>query len=310
MYIQNINIALIGLGQIATHYGCLQSLENVRLKKVVDINENAPARNIFANVPFSTDYRELYGFDGCVVVATSVNRHYEIIKDLMEHGVSVISEKPLTDCLAKVEELYDVSAANGTKLISMYHWQNAEEVMWIKQQGGLQNVKSVKLHIHDNYACNNHAIRPDRYSLNGCLKDELPNAFSLIDSIAVPLEEIDNVEKLKVEKVIFDNKTGDEIFCSLSFVYEGVEIEIVIDWTEDSMQKVFEIECEDSTTLIEHSKKEIHIDGVKVHDYSKIADHLSYQYEHYFKSFDTMKTNEKLTRFIFGFIDRVVKDRH
>ncbi|MEI8244650.1 MAG: Gfo/Idh/MocA family oxidoreductase [Lentisphaerota bacterium] len=113
---------LIGCGNMAKHGHCpqLKNLENLKLVSACDVSvEKAEAfKNEFGFTRFSGDYKsELVKNDiDVVLVATTWQPRFQIIKDCLLAGKHVLAEKPLTLYLDEIDELIKISKENNVRL--------------------------------------------------------------------------------------------------------------------------------------------------------------------------------------------------
>jgi len=117
---EKINLAIIGSGAIAEE-GYLPAaghISNIVITHVVDIDKER-AQEVAGRfgVPNAlTDYRELYGKVHAAVVATPPDSHARISIDCMNHGLSVLCEKPLASSVKEAKEMVATSERTGTNL--------------------------------------------------------------------------------------------------------------------------------------------------------------------------------------------------
>ncbi len=110
---QPIRVAVVGVGYFgrfhAKHYA---AAPQAQLVAVVDTDE-ARAREVAAEFgcEAARDYRELLGRVDAVSVAVPTPEHYAIAKALMEAGLHVFVEKPLTDSVESAGALADLAEA-------------------------------------------------------------------------------------------------------------------------------------------------------------------------------------------------------
>ena len=107
-----LRAAVVGVGYLgAFHAEKYASLDGVDLIGVVDARlERAEEIAQRLGTRALSDYRELFGQVDCVSVAVPTNQHYEVTKDLLEHDVDVLLEKPMTETVAQGQALVDLAA--------------------------------------------------------------------------------------------------------------------------------------------------------------------------------------------------------
>ena len=119
-----LNLAIIGQGRSGRdiHGAYLKRADNeyFTVKYVVDADEGRRSRaeGEYPGCRTFADYRELFALDDIdiVVNATYSDCHYPITKDLLEHGLNVLCEKPFCRTRAEADELIAIAKAKGLLL--------------------------------------------------------------------------------------------------------------------------------------------------------------------------------------------------
>lgn len=113
-----IKCAVIGVGYLGRfHAQKYKMLANAELVGVCDINQencNKVAEELA--VPAYYDYRQLYGKVEAVSIAVTTNQHYEIAKEIIQQGIHLLIEKPITETVAQADELIALAKKHGVKL--------------------------------------------------------------------------------------------------------------------------------------------------------------------------------------------------
>jgi predicted dehydrogenase len=113
-----IRVAVVGVGYFgrfhAKHY---TANPEANLVAVVDANA-ARAEEVAAEFGCEStqDYRSLIGRVDAVSIATATPAHFEVAKDLIEAGLHVFVEKPLTDSVETASALADLAETHGRVL--------------------------------------------------------------------------------------------------------------------------------------------------------------------------------------------------
>lgn len=115
---KKIRCAVIGVGYLGRfHAQKYQLIPHVELVGVCDVNSEAcKAISLELNVPAYTDYKDLFGKVDAVSIAATTNKHFEIAKSLIEQGIHVLIEKPITETVLQAEELIMLSKKHHVKL--------------------------------------------------------------------------------------------------------------------------------------------------------------------------------------------------
>src|ERR1700681_3395212 len=103
--------AVVGVGYLGrSHAQKYASLPNSHLVGVADSSANA--RSAVAaglGVAVYADYCELRGHVAAVSIVTPTPLHFEVAKDFLDAGASVLVEKPMTVTVEEGERLIDVA---------------------------------------------------------------------------------------------------------------------------------------------------------------------------------------------------------
>lgn len=107
-----LRVAVIGAGHLGKiHVRLLKQIENVELIAVAEPSPLAQQQVIDQfDVEVVSDYRKLFGKIDAAVVATPTRFHFQIAKDLINEGIDVMVEKPLTDSVSDAQALVDLAA--------------------------------------------------------------------------------------------------------------------------------------------------------------------------------------------------------
>jgi len=108
-----IAAAVVGLGYLGKfHAEKYAASQKCKLVAVVDIDQ-ARAREIgeAVGVPALADYRDLIGRAQCASVAVPTRFHFQVARDLIEAGIDVLVEKPLTADIIEARNLVAAAAA-------------------------------------------------------------------------------------------------------------------------------------------------------------------------------------------------------
>jgi predicted dehydrogenase len=265
-----------------------------------DLNPMCQARTLFEDIPFYTDYSEMYEWNNIdfAVVAATASAHYNIISELLSHGISVVSEKPLACSMAEIEELYRLADENNVTLRVLFHWRFLLEIEWLAENiESFGNINKITAELYDDYASGGH-IRSDRIGMTGAWNDCGINALSLIDVI-LPL---DSSVKLTDSVTETDDTCGYPVYALREYsVNDTIPLRIFVDWRGDLRSKIFYIDFENGDQIqIIHRKgsrcQEIELNGKTVVNWVT-DDSLADQYRKIFDKIfdDNYKENRELT---------------
>lgn len=113
-----LRMAVIGGGHLGRIHGrLLADTPNVHLVAVADpVAASREAAAAGARTAGVADYRELLPQIDAAVVATPTATHRDVALDLIEHGIHVLVEKPITSTTQQAEELVAAARRRGVVL--------------------------------------------------------------------------------------------------------------------------------------------------------------------------------------------------
>ena len=113
-----MNFAIIGLGYWGkNYYRILNSNDNIKLSAVVDSNQNI---NLDEGTKHFPDLEDLLNSEiniDAAIIATPTNTHYEITKKLLNNGIHVLVEKPLSTKADEASELINLADEKNLVLL-------------------------------------------------------------------------------------------------------------------------------------------------------------------------------------------------
>jgi predicted dehydrogenase len=113
-----MNFVIIGLGYWGKNYfRILNSNENINLSAVVDSNQNI---NLDEGTKHFPDLEDLLNSEiniDAAIIATPTNTHYEITKKLLNNGIHVLVEKPLSTKADEASELINLADEKNLVLL-------------------------------------------------------------------------------------------------------------------------------------------------------------------------------------------------
>lgn len=115
---ETLRVAVVGAGHLGRHHArILSSLDGARLAAVVDIvPERAAEAAAAASAEALGDFRELPGHVDAAVVAVPTEAHAEVAVPLLEQGIAVLVEKPMSRSIADADRMVDAARASGAVL--------------------------------------------------------------------------------------------------------------------------------------------------------------------------------------------------
>ena len=151
-----VRIAVIGCGNRGRHLAglALKCSADVLIVALVDSDPSALDRTGAAlrlsGVPFHASHRDLLGAAESIdvaIVATEVRTHAAITRDLLDAGVPVFLEKPITRTIEEAVDLYRLSARTGVPIFVGFNLRYSPFYRKLKQivdEGAVGEVISIE----------------------------------------------------------------------------------------------------------------------------------------------------------------------
>lgn len=149
------NLCVIGCGRWGQNHiktlsqlGCLAAIAESNPQRLNELLETYPSVKGFTDVEKAIEAN----FDG-YILATPAETHYTVGKKLLEKGLHVLIEKPMTLCSEHSKELVDIAKKTGAKLmvghILLFHpaINKIKEVIAEGKLGELYYVYSTRLNL-------------------------------------------------------------------------------------------------------------------------------------------------------------------
>lgn len=113
-----MKIAVIGVGHLGRHHArILATLPDVELAAIVDLNHERANRVAAEHRTRAfTDWRDVATSVDAVTIATPTETHSAIAESLLESGIHVLVEKPMTRTTAEADRLIAAAAKGGATL--------------------------------------------------------------------------------------------------------------------------------------------------------------------------------------------------
>lgn len=137
---KQLKVAMIGQGRSGYSIHGSFFIDNTDKFKVVAVVDLIEKRRLLVKERYGDDvialenYKDLFGMDIDLVINSSYSHmHFDITKDLLEHGFNVLSEKPLSKTAKEVQTLIDVAKANKRLLAVFQNSRFAAYYMKVKE---------------------------------------------------------------------------------------------------------------------------------------------------------------------------------
>ena len=173
-----MNYAIIGLGYWGkNYYRILNSNDNINLSAVVDSNQNI---NLDEGIQHFPDLEHLLNSEisiDAAIVATPTNTHYDITKKLLNNGINVLVEKPLSTKSNEASELINLADEKNLVLLVDHTFLYNEAINFAIKS--IQNGEIGSL-LHINFERTN--LGPIRSDVS-CLWDLTTHDVSILNAI-------------------------------------------------------------------------------------------------------------------------------
>jgi predicted dehydrogenase len=106
-----IKVGVIGVGHLGQHHARIYAgMGGVELAGIcdTDIRRAKKFARKYKTGAF-TDYRQMFGVINCASVVVPTELHYDVAKDCLTNGVSVLIEKPVTKSVGEADDLLNIA---------------------------------------------------------------------------------------------------------------------------------------------------------------------------------------------------------
>lgn len=258
-------IGLIGLGTISMHYfkGINES-PHFELTCVCDKDTTAKGVDLYADIPFFTDYRQMIKIRNPDYVAISVDvaNHFALASDLLQLGVHVLIEKPAALSLDEIDTLLQLAEAGGLYFDILFHWQHGSEIYFLQDNlDRFGKVRAIHSTVYDPYTnpegCQ---IAGDKIHLMGSWLDSGVNILSAM-ALFADLEGA----KLSYRKHEMDHQNGLPFKSSVGFLTpSGIELRAEVDWNAGVNFKKSTLITKLGVIDVFHSQQAVFFNGEEV----------------------------------------------
>jgi predicted dehydrogenase len=144
--VKQLRAAVVGVGYLGRYHAEKYAVHpRVELVAVADV-DGARAQAVAAEfgVAALTDHRVLPGRVDCASIAVPTNRHYEVARDLLEAGVDVLVEKPVTSTVDEAKALVEL-AVRGGRVLQVGHLERFNPAL-LALEGLLTQPRFIECH--------------------------------------------------------------------------------------------------------------------------------------------------------------------
>ena len=114
---KKLKAAVIGVGHLGKeHARIYHELEDVELVALCDSDPSKSEKANALGINFITDFHELLGKIDIASIATPTSTHFQIAREVLNAGVHVLIEKPITTRLEDADELIEIAKRKNLTL--------------------------------------------------------------------------------------------------------------------------------------------------------------------------------------------------
>jgi predicted dehydrogenase len=141
-----VRAAVVGVGYLGRfHAEKYRAQSGTELVGVADVDE-ARAREVASalGVQAFTDHRQLLGRVDCASVAVPTQHHHAVARDLLQGGIDVLVEKPLTTTLEEAKQLVEL-AVRGGRVLQVGHLERFNPA-FVALEGVVRQPRFIECH--------------------------------------------------------------------------------------------------------------------------------------------------------------------
>lgn len=278
------NIAIIGIGNIASKY--LKGLALAKYNLVCTIDKDSKPKGLiyFKNYPLYQTLEEAVSKHKIdyLLISTPPSTHEAIILKALNLGLNVLVEKIITLSKENYDLVIKKALNKDLELITLYHWQYGDEAININKYLK-KDIKKITTNVYDPYCSKENLLKREYLNLGGPIIDSLPNVLSFY-SLFLKLNNFKLIETIKQNDL-----NNNLIYAQLKYLSDAIEITINIDWTKNKNLKETIVTYNDLTkTIINHSIPTISSEDLLIHYHNE--NRLE---THYINLFENIHTNNK-----------------
>lgn len=247
-----MRIAIVGLGVLAREFvRALEASSHLELTAVVDLDQRRVEEFAGPSVRGFTSHHDLVAAQVCdaVVVALPNHVHFSVVADLVEAGLHVCCEKPLTLDPAEAGSLSKLASERGLVLRTALHRRFNRHLVRLREEVEANGSPPARVEVRYLEDIREHTggedwyLDPERCG-GGCIVDNGPNALDMARVV---------VGELALEEAVLgDVRSGVEYYAQLGLRGEcGEEVRVELDWAyEHGELKDVRVHLEDGRELV------------------------------------------------------------
>ncbi|WP_433213102.1 Gfo/Idh/MocA family protein [Microtetraspora malaysiensis] len=241
-----LRIGVIGLGVISRFYlAALGDSATLRLSAVCD-RDPAVLATASPGVPGYLDHVRLLEETrpDAVVVTVPNDAHARVCADALERGVAVCVEKPLALDPRQGADLIRLATRTGVPLFTAFHRRYNDEVARLRAELAGARVRELTVRylesIEEHAGADTWYLDPRRCG-GGCVADNGPNAFDLVELLLGPAE--------AVSARIIRDAAGIDRRADIGLRAGAARVRVLLDWSYRGERKDVGVRLADGREL-------------------------------------------------------------
>ncbi len=240
-----------------------------------------------------------------VLIATPPSTHYALTLEGLEHGKSILLEKPAVLKPEQLDSLYTVAKEQHCLLHIAYHASFAKDLEWFLERSSklaLGNITQIECGFYDPYM-ENGGVLPGKTPLGGCFIDSGVNALSVCARLT------DLTGSCLVHKKEQVTKEASELVYHADHVFEKGSCRVVIHtgWDLGLDQKTTTLSFSDTNKkiLLDHSNQSVFLlspgqrqELYRYTETERLLTHYNGVFHDFAVAFRTASSNEEISRVI------------
>lgn len=237
-----LRVGVVGLGVISRfHLAALAGSSDWDLVAVCDLDPARAAEPRPGAAGYTDHARMLAEADLDAVVVTAPNdTHARICADALTAGVAVCAEKPLALELAEGEALEALARERGVPLATAFHRRHNSEFAALRGRVGGLAVEEVTVRylerIEEHAGADTWYLDPARCG-GGCVADNGPNAFNLVEALLGRAE--------VARAVVGYDGAGVDRWADIGLAAGRARARVLLDWSYPGERKDVEVRTVD-----------------------------------------------------------------
>ncbi|PSL01218.1 Gfo/Idh/MocA family protein [Cecembia rubra] len=237
-----LKVALIGAGKMGiSHLSILGAHPEVEVVGVCDTSKIvSDVLEKYSGFECFADYKKMVdkAKPDAVFVAVPTKFHYQMVKDLLNKGIHVFSEKPF--CLNPQESKELVEIAKSKRLVNQVGYHNKfvgtfQEVKRLVEAGYIGEIQHFTGEAYGPVVIKKKSDtwRSDPNEGGGCLMDYASHVIDLINDILSPIESC----KGAILKSIYSKHVDDAVYALVG-IKSGETGVISVNWSDETFRKM------------------------------------------------------------------------